>query len=150
MIMLVKIESIKAFKIFIRRKHFKNYIGNNILLSGTSGYTGYTGPINLMAQYNYMQISNTNYNILSTDAIIGIASMTGPTNIILPATGSIEQGKAFHIVDESGTASSTGPLILGVNNVTIDTINNSTGVLFTVNYQSISTYYSGNNKWFIF
>lgn len=86
---------------------------------------------------NYTQ-TGTNYQVLGTDAIIGISSTAAARTITMPNSGVIA-GQWFRIKDESGGA--------GTNNITLNgngyLIDGAATAVINTNYGSYDIYFNG-------
>lgn len=87
---------------------------------------------------NYVQTA-TNYQVLGTDAIIGISSTAAPRTITMPNAG-VVAGQWFRIKDESGGAAANNITISG-NGFLID---GAATKVITTNYGSVDIYFNGS------
>ena len=87
---------------------------------------------------NYTQVSGS-YQVLGTDAIIGVASTAAAYTMTMPNVG-IQAGQWWRIKDESGGA--------GTNNITIDgngfLIDGAATFVINTNYGSTDIYFNGS------
>lgn len=87
----------------------------------------------------------SNYNVLSTDYIIGVTSTAASRTITLPAATSTNVGQVYYVKDESGGAST--------NNITVNAsggslIDGSSSILINQNY-GLLMFYSSGSAWFV-
>lgn len=99
------------------------------------------GTGQLVEQYVQTPIS---YQVLNTDAIIGVSSTAAARTITMPAS-SLVTGQRWTIKDESGACS--------VNNITISgngkNIDGAATYVMNTNYAAVDLYYSGSNFFII-
>jgi hypothetical protein len=99
------------------------------------------GSGQLIEQYTQ---TATSYQVLNTDAIIGVSSTAAPRTITMPNTGLIT-GQRWTVKDESGGAQT--------NNITISgngkNIDGSATYVINTNYGSVDIYYNGTQFFII-
>ena len=108
---------------------------------GPTGSSTILGVGMLIEQYVQTAIS---YQVLNTDAIIGVSSTAAPRTITMPAS-SLVTGQRWTIKDESGGAAA--------NNITISgngkNIDGAATYVITTNYGAVDIYYNGTNFFLI-
>lgn len=112
--------------------------GTQALSNPRPGPTPGTPPADnrIIGQYT---ATATNYQVLGTDAIIGVTSTAAPRTITMPLTPTT--GQIWTIKDESGGAAA--------NNITVSgngrNIDGSSTFIINTNYGSIEVYFNGVN-----
>lgn len=101
--------------------------------------------------YTYKRIDiYTNYTVLQTDDIIAVQnSTTSPLTVTLPKISNLttpNKYKKYRIVDEGGNA---GEYQIIVQCSDSDTINGEDSIAINQNYNSITIYSDGSDKWFL-
>jgi hypothetical protein len=102
------------------------------------------GPTSTVAPFSNRQILSytqtaTSYQVLGTDAIIGVTDNSSARTITMPNTNLVA-GQVWNIKDEAGTAQSSHNITISGNGVNIDGA--STFVINT-NYGEAEIYYNG-------
>lgn len=105
-----------------------------------------TTKINTGIIFNRVAV-NTDYTILKENYIIGVDSTSGQIVITLPDASILQNGQAFVIKDEGGSAWD--------NNITIvasgsQKINGTNTAILEVPYSSINVYCNGSNNFFTY
>ncbi|NDG29274.1 hypothetical protein EB118_04125 [bacterium] len=89
---------------------------------------------------------SANYNVSTSDYIIGVTSVTGGKTMTLPSASSMGAGKMFIIKDQSGSASVSNYIRLSCQPG--QTIDGQSSYDIDAPYESVSVYSNGTN-WFI-
>lgn len=87
--------------------------------------------------------ANGNYQVLTTDSIIGQTNTSAPSTFTMPNTGLVA-GQEWTIKDETGGAATNNITVSG-NGANID---GSPTFVININYGAIDLYWSGSN-WFV-
>lgn len=90
-------------------------------------------------------LSATNGTARSSDTYYGIASLSAPCQVTLPAVSSFPRGKPLYVADESGACSST--LTITVFAAGSDTIAGQGSVTITAAYQKLVFHSNGSHLW---
>lgn len=87
--------------------------------------------------------ANGNYQVLTTDSIIGQTNTSAPSTFTMPNTGLVA-GQEWTVKDETGGAATNNITVSG-NGANID---GSPTFVININYGAIDLYWSGSN-WFV-
>jgi len=119
-------------------------------LTGPTGPTGFTGPTGQTGSSNAFtrQTVSTNYNIQTTDSLIGVTGYSTAITLTLPLASSSFTHNFLYIIDEGGNAAANN-ITVAVNNPATERIVGQTGAIMNANYQSLTVYSSGVTSWFI-
>jgi len=79
------------------------------------------------------------YQVLITDATIGVTSTAAPRTITMPLAG-MTAGQSWTIKDESGGAQTNNNITVNGNGLNID---GAATTVININYGSVTRYYSG-------
>lgn len=91
--------------------------------------------------------SNSNYTVLSTDRYVAqVGTMSAPRVVTLPLASSVNAGQELHVVDESGTVSTTN--IITVTSSGGDLIDGSATKLIRSAYGQAELTSNGSNMWY--
>ena len=92
-------------------------------------------------------VSDANYTVLSTDRVIGIATLTAARTLALPAASAFPAAQTLLIFDKSGAASSSIAVTIAANGS--DKIDGSASVAINSAYGFITLQSNGVAKWTI-
>ena len=90
-------------------------------------------------------VSDANYTVLSTDLVIGIATLTAARTLSLPAASAFPTAQTLLIFDESGAASSSIAVTIAANGS--DLIDGAASVAINSAYGFIALQSNGVGKW---
>jgi hypothetical protein len=90
-------------------------------------------------------VSDANYTVLSTDRVIGIATLTAARTLSLPAASSFPTAQTLLMFDESGAASSSLAVTVAANGS--DKIDGAASIAINSAYGFIALQSNGVAKW---
>lgn len=97
--------------------------------------------------YRYVSVNAATYSVLADDEIVGIAySVTGECTVTLPQISTVGK-KKYMIVDEGGNAKKETITIVRSGT---DTILGETAILIEDDYNSLTFYNNGVDKWLLY
>lgn len=98
-----------------------------------------------VAAFTRAAVQDTNYPVKATDTYVGLAKLTAPRTITLPAASAYPQGQPLYVADETGACSTDTPIIIAAAGS--DTITGQPNVVMANPYGKLALHTNGTNLW---